>query len=225
MPGFRLITFDAYAGLADQQTSLLPVIKETLDIGDDAAVGFLATWRAKQLEAAQLSNALARGRVSFHECTARGLDYALFRHGAEVTAARREALVAAWYPLKPWAEANDVLGELRRRGYPLAILSNGDRAMLEAIAGGLSVTFDYIFSTESIGVYKPAPAVYELPIDALGIGRGDYLHVAGGAGDVVGARSAGVACYWNNRNGDRVLYPEYAADFEGPDLRGLLDVV
>ena len=63
------------------------------------------------------------------------------------------------------------------------------------------------------------------PVHALGIARESYLHVAGSANDVIGAKSAGVACYWNNRTGDRVLLPEFAADAEGPDLRGVLDLV
>lgn len=66
--------------------------------------------------------------------------------------------------------------------------------------------------------------VYDLPLNALGIARDEYLHVAGGAGDVVGAKSAGIACYWNNRSAERVLYPEFHADHEGRDLEGLLAV-
>lgn len=80
-------------------------------------------------------------------------------------------------------------------------------------------------STEDSGVYKPAPEVYDLSVHALGIAREDCLHVAGSANDVIGAKSAGAACYWNNRTGDRVLVPEFAADAEGPDLRGVLDLV
>ena len=225
MPNYRLITFDAYSGLADFRACLMPVVTEALELSADAADAFLATWRSKQLEAAALSNALARGRVSFHECTARAFDYAARRHAVSVATTLRDELIAAWYPLQPWPEAGDVLASLKERGYPLAILSNGDRAMLEAIAGQVPVEIDHIFSTESAGVYKPAPEVYDLPNEALGIGRGEYLHVAGGGVDVVGAKSAGVACYWNNRNGDSVLYLEFAADFEGPDLTGLLDIL
>lgn len=225
MPNYRLITFDAYSGLADFKTTLMPVITRLLELPADAAEPFLTTWRAKQLGAAALSNALNRGRMSFHDCTGLALDYAAGKHGVTVSASQRGELIESWYPLQPWPEAGDVLGALKARGYALAILSNGDRAMLESIANQVSVEIDHIFSTESAGVYKPDPKVYDLPIDGLGLGRDEYLHVAGGANDVVGAKSAGVTCYWNNRSGDRVLYPEFAADFEGPDLTGLLDIL
>ncbi len=224
MPSYRLITFDAYSGLADFKTTLMPVIKRILSLPDDAAEPFLATWRAKQLDAAALSNALGHGRTSFHDCTALALDYAAFKQGVTVSVAQRSDLIDAWYPLKPWPEADEILTQLRERGYELAILSNGDRAMLEGIASQVSTKIDHIFSTEDVGLYKPAPEVYDLPLDGLGLKRNEYLHVAGGANDVIGTKSAGISCYWNNRIGDRVLYPQYAADFEGPDLRGLLEV-
>ena len=222
---YRLVTFDAYSGLADFRATLTPVIARLLALPGDAATAFLTSWRAGQLRVAALSNALKRGRTSFHDCTALALEHAAVEHGIAVPADRRDELVAAWYPLRPWPEAPEVLRALKSRGCELALLSNGDRAMLEAIAGELPVSPDHIFSTEDSGAYKPAPEVYDLPVRTLGIAREDYLHVAGGANDVIGAKSAGVACYWNNRAGDRVLLPEFAADAEGPDLRGVLDLV
>ena len=225
MANYRLVTFDAYTGLADLRATLTPVVARLLNLTAGTAGDFLATWRDGQLRAAALSNALKRGRTSFHDCTALALEHAAVEHDVTVPAGRRDELLAAWYPLRPWPEAAGVLGELKSRGCELAILSNGDRAMLEGIAGELPVRVDHIFSTEDSGVYKPAPEVYDLPVRALGIAREDYLHVAGSANDVIGAKSAGVACYWNNRTGDRVLLPELAADAEGPDLRGVLDLV
>lgn len=225
MAKYRLVTFDAYSGLADFRATLTPAVARLLSLSTDAAHAFLTSWRAGQLRVAALSNALKRGRTSFRDCTALALEHAAAEHGVAVPAKRREELVAAWYPLRPWPEAPEVLRALRSRGCELALLSNGDRAMLEAIAGELPVPLDHIFSTEDSGVYKPDPEVYDLPVHALGIAHEDYLHVAGGANDVIGAKSAGVACYWNNRPADRVLLPEFTADAEGPDLHGVLDLV
>ena len=225
MPPYRLITFDAYSGLADYKTTLTPVITSVLSLSRDTVDPFLTTWRAKQLDAAALSNALGHGRKSFHECTALALDYAAYRHDISVSGFQRTDLIDAWYPLRLWPEADEVLGELKERDYETAILSNGDRAMLEDIASQAATKIDHIFSTEDIGFYKPAPQVYDLPIDGLGLDRREYLHVAGGANDVIGAKSAGISCYWNNRTDDRVLYPEFAADFQGPDLWGLLEIL
>lgn len=218
-----LITFDAYAALADYRSSLLPVLADISGIGADDASDFLELWRARQLAVAGLSNALERERIPFRHCTALALDDALDRHGLDLDGVSRDALVRAWYPLAPWPEANAVLATLSKRDFPLAILSNGDRDMLEAIAARLETRFDHIFSSEQCGSYKPHPGLYALPIRELGIES--YLHVAGSANDVIGAKSAGVSCYWSNRQRDRVVLPQYAPDYEGSDLTGLLEIL
>lgn len=218
-----LITFDAYAALVDYRASLLPVVEEIPGLGEDDAADFLELWRSRQLAAAALSNALGRGRITFRECTALALDYALHRHNLALDGAARQNLIGAWYPLVPWPEANAVLGALKAKGFRLAILSNGDQDMLEALASEFEMSFDEILSSERCGVYKPHPSVYAMPREQLGVD--DYLHVAGSANDVIGACAAGVACYWSNRQGDRVLLPDCAPQHQGPNLGGLLDIV
>jgi 2-haloacid dehalogenase len=115
-----------------------------------------------------------------------------------------------------------VLQAVRDSGYPTAILSNGDEAMLRALAARLKTPFDHIFSAEAADAYKPAPAIYRLPCDALGLEPAIILHVAGSATDVMGAKSAGLACGWSNRRGERLLDPSLSPDFVFPNLRGLL---
>jgi 2-haloacid dehalogenase len=218
-----LITFDAYAALVDFRSSLLPVVEGIPGLDNEHAADFLELWRARQLAVATLSNALERERITFRDCTTLALDYCLRRYGLDVDNSGREDLVRAWYPLTPWPEANDVLATLRTKGYPLAILSNGDRDMLEALAARLETPFDHILSSEMCRMYKPHPSVYAIPARELGIEN--YLHVAGSPNDVIGAKAAGISCYWSNRQGDRVILPNYAPDHQGPDLAGILAVV
>jgi 2-haloacid dehalogenase len=219
----ELITFDAYAALSDYRSTLLPVIENISGFDAARAEDFLELWRARQLGVAALSNALERGRISFRECTALALDYALSRYDLDPHASTREELIRAWYPLAPWPEANALLAALAAKGYRLAILSNGDRDMLEALAGQLDTPFDHIFSSEQCGMYKPHRSVYAMPSKALAIEN--YLHVAGSANDVIGAKAAGVSCYWSNRLGDRVVLPDCQPDHQGRDLTGILHIV
>lgn len=218
-----LITFDVYAALVDYRSSLLPVIADIPGLDKRDAPSFLDLWRRNQLAVAALSNSLEGERIPFRECTDLALDYSLARYDLEVGPATREDLVRAWYRLSPWPEANGVLGACKSKGYPLAILSNGDADMLEALASGFDTPFDHILSSEQCGRYKPHPRVYAMPARELGVEN--YLHVAGSANDVIGARAAGISCYWSNRHNDRVILPDYAADHTGPDLTGVLDLV
>ena len=65
MANYKLVTFDAYTGLADLRATLTPVVARLLNLTTDAAEDFPTTWRDGQLRTAALSNALKRGRPAF----------------------------------------------------------------------------------------------------------------------------------------------------------------
>jgi len=174
------------------------------------------------MERAALSNSLDGERVSFSRATALGLDYAAATYNIEVNSATHSALVEAWNLLTPWPEADEVVTLLRDRGYMIAILSNGDQTMLEALAGKFSFGFDHILSSESAGKYKPHPSVYALPEQMLNIPINEVLHVAGSANDVIGAVACKMPCVWSNRKKDVLLDPRLPALAEFTDLHGLL---
>jgi 2-haloacid dehalogenase len=225
MSHYRLITFDAYSALADQPSSLVPVISGILGLSSSDAAQVLQVWRAKQLERAALSNHLGKGRTSFRDCTRQALDYAAQRFKLTIDRERHAALVSAWDQLEPWPEAARAIAAVKAKGYRVAILSNGDEDMLRALADSFGIAFDHILSSQDCGYYKPHPSVYALPSSMLGIAAKDYLHVAGGANDALGAAAAGVDCYWSNRHGDFVLDLAYAPVFERTSLDDLPNVL
>ncbi|HAA92065.1 MAG TPA: hypothetical protein DCE33_06435 [Rhodospirillaceae bacterium] len=177
------------------------------------------------MERAAASNSLGLGRTLFRDCTRMGLDYVLARHGIDLPDDQRRELVSAWDAIRPWPEAIELVGEVKNRGYVTAILSNGDHDMLAALAKPFGDKMDHILSAESAGVYKPHPAVYDLPETELKIAKADVLHVAGSGNDVMGAIATGMRCYWSNRNGDRVIDTTYVPTGEGADLTGVLELL
>jgi 2-haloacid dehalogenase len=219
-----IVTFDFYSALVDYETSVAPAVRAVC--GDDpAALALTRTWRAKQLEWAQLSNSLQCGRISFRECTRRALVHTFARAGHALSRPDVERLVAAWDQLAPWPEANAALRETKARGYRIAVLSNGDDAMLRAGVRAFDVEFDDVFASDRAGVYKPHPAMYALAVEALGCAPGDILHVAGSAIDALGAKLARLRCAWSNRAGDPPMMPDVLPDHELRDLTGLLDIL
>ncbi|MGA9190242.1 MAG: haloacid dehalogenase type II [Anaerolineales bacterium] len=221
---YQVVTFDVYSALFDIESSLTGRVADAL--GTTVGAGSLVqAWRRTQMHYALISNALGMGRVPFRLVTRRALDLTLGQTGDELDHAGREALVQAWDELEPWPEATAVLKAVRQGGHRIAILSNGDQSMLEALAERLDISFDAIYSAEAAGAYKPNPAIYQLPCDDLGIAQSEILHVAGSPTDVMGAKSAGLPCAWSNRRGDHLLDPSLAPDFTFPNLRGLLDVL
>ena len=221
-PTPRLVTFDVYSALLDYERTLLPAVREAC--GEDAAP-LLRAWRAKQLEYAQLSHSLPGGRISFRLATRRALDYVLARAGQRLAATDADRIIALWARLALCPEADAVRGELKARGYRLAMLSNGDEEMLRAASRVFTVAFDHLFASDQAGYYKPHPAIYALPSKGLGLSAGEVLHVAGSGNDVLGAKLSGLRCAWANRTGDRMIDPDVRPDYELRDLTGLLDIL
>jgi len=219
-----LVTFDVYMALLDIEGSLAPVVSNTLGLSRDAATAFVRTWRAKQMERAAISNSLGGARTSFRDATAMGLDYVAARGGIEISPDTRNALILAWDDINPWPEADEAIAAVKNAGCQTAILSNGDQDMLEAVARHFAAGFDHVLSSETAGKYKPHPAVYELPTNVLEIPKGNVLHVAGSANDVLGAIAAGLRCVWSNRHGDILLDPAYPPTKILPDLRRVADL-
>ena len=218
----NLVTFDAYTALVDCESGLVPAIRRACGEGVDA-VQLARAWRAKQLEYAQMSNSLQRGRIPFRLVTRRAMDYTFARAGIELTGEQGAALEAAWDRLPPWPEAKATLAELKARGYRLGILSNGDEEMLRALAASSGIDFDHILASDHAGHYKPHPSVYALPRERLRLEPREVLHVAGSGNDVLGCKLAGLPCAWSNRHGDRMIDPGVRADREMHDLAGLLE--
>jgi len=230
-----LVTFDAYTALVDCQRGLAAALQAVIPDVEEPQTGspppreprsavLARTWRAKQLEYAQISNSLAGERIPFRVVTRRALDYTLACAGLGVGDALRVALEGAWDELPPWPEAKGTLSQLAARGYRLAILSNGDGEMLHALTRGWGLPLE-LLGCDQAGHYKPHPSVYALPEKILGVPTMQVLHVAGSGNDVLGAKLAGLRCAWSNRAGDRVIDPSVRADHEMRDLSGLLEVL
>ncbi len=222
----RAITFDVYSALYDTPRGLAAAVGPMLERrgagGDPLAVSRI--WRTKQREYLLIANSLDREPASNRKAIEASVRYALRSLDPPLTAEEVSALIGAWEQLPPWPEAAEVLNEVRRRGFVVATLSNGDEDMLRALLANLPATFDRLISTEG-GRFKPHPSAYRRALDALGVQAGDLLHVAGGAPDAAGATAAGVRTVWVNRQADAVIDSRFTPAHEVSDLRGLLPLL
>ena len=73
--------------------------------------------------------------------------------------------------------------------------------MLEAGVSNshLEDVLDSVFSVDTIGVFKPAPQVYQLAADQLGSSPEEILFFSSNAWDVSGAAAFGFQVVWVNR--------------------------
>jgi putative hydrolase of the HAD superfamily len=94
----------------------------------------------------------------------------------------------------PFPETREVLRALRRRGHPLAIVSNWDVSLLQVLDDtGLGAFVDAVVVSALIGVSKPDPRLFAVALERLGVDGAGGWHVGDTpAEDVAGARAAGL---------------------------------
>lgn len=192
---FDAIVFDWYGTLAD-----IGALRDRChQVAGDAPL--LDRWRAKQLEHTFLRTILS-DYVDFWQVTADALDAACAELSLEVTESERDGLLQGWLEVVPYPDVPGALERLARR-WPLAVLSNGSPAMLEAglVHAGLREVFREVLSADAVRRYKPDPAVYALAPAALVVPPERILFCSANGFDIAGAARFGFTVCWVDRTG------------------------
>src|SRR5438105_9960459 len=160
----RAVLFDAYGTLFDVYS--VGLAAEQLFPGAGERLATL--WRDKQIEYTRLTSMSGRYRP-FWELTRAGLRFAAQRLGVALDATAEERLMNQYRHLSAFPENLDVLRELKSRGIPAGILSNGDPEMLGVAvrSAGFSGYLDPVLSVHPVRRYKTDPAAYALAPQAL----------------------------------------------------------
>ena len=192
------LVFDAYGTLFDVHS--VTRLADSLFPGKGAALS--TAWRSKQLEYTWLRS-LMGGYEDFNRVTLSALEWALESLALEAGEAQRRSLADEYRRLAMFPEVPAALEALALTR-PLAILSNGHPEMLEALVdhNGLRERFrGGILSVHPARVFKPAPAVYRLVEDKLGVPRTLMGFVSSNGWDAAGAKAFGFRVFWVNRAG------------------------
>jgi putative hydrolase of the HAD superfamily len=144
---------------------------------------------------------------------------------------RREPSIGAHRHITAYDETRAVLAELRSRGVTLAICSNWDWDLEEAIeAAGLTGIVDVTVSSAWVGARKPHRRMYDAVLDRIGVAPADALFVGDTwTCDVEGPRAAGLVPLYLRRahlGVDRTAPSDHhtQAVHRAEDLRPVLDI-
>jgi 2-haloacid dehalogenase len=152
-------------------------------------------WRTKQLEYTW-QRSLMRRYAPFSQVTREALAYACQALKLPLAAHQEDALMQQYLALAAYPDVPDALAALTGRK---AILSNGSPDMLEPLVSHSGLTFDAVLSVDAVKMFKPAPEVYQLAVDRLGVPKGVIGFVSSNCWDALGAKSFGFRVYWINR--------------------------
>jgi 2-haloacid dehalogenase len=212
------LVFDAYGTLFDVHS-----VTETCERLFPGKGGSLSQlWRTKQLEYTWQRSLMGR-YADFNRVTEDGLCYACGALALRYSQSALDTLMEAYRHLQPFPDAVAALTALKARAR-LAILSNGTPAMLQAVvaSSGLTSTFDAVLSVDAAGIFKPAPRVYQLAVDHLGMRKEEIGFVSSNGWDAAGAKAFGFQVFWINRAALPVEELDVKPDAELKSLDDLL---
>jgi 2-haloacid dehalogenase len=188
------LVFDAYGTLYDVHS----VARRCDEFWPGRGAQLSQLWRSKQLEYTWLRSLMGR-YVPFSHVTREALVYSCQALGLPVDTDRQQALMREYLALTPYPDVADFLKGLKipKR----AILSNGSPDMLDPLVANSGLAFDAVLSVDEVKVYKPAPVVYQLAVERLGVRKEEIGFVSSNCWDALGAKSFGFQVWWINRGG------------------------
>jgi 2-haloacid dehalogenase len=182
----KALVFDAYGTLYDVQTVSAVTDKAFPGYGDYIT----QVWRMKQLEYTWLRTMMG-SYEDFWTITRDALAYTLKTIGLEADQKHFDEIAEAYNNLTPYPDAKEALIALS--GYRLAILSNGNTGMLNALTknSGLDKYLESWISVDSMKAFKPDPRAYEPVKKTMGLSTDEVLFVSSNGFDVSGAKRFG----------------------------------
>ncbi len=198
----KAIVFDQYGTIVDMQGGLVEAVTPFLRAKGWAGRPhqFVTWWRRTHFENSMIDALLDRGHTAYREIGQRAVAHVMDRAGIAYDADEVAWLVGRIESLKPFPDVLAALARLKER-YKLAVLSNGDRDMLEAAGPHIGFAFDHVVSVEEAGYFKPHWKTYATAAEIIGEDGESVLFVANHEFDCVGAKAHGFRTTFVDRRG------------------------
>jgi len=199
----KTLTFDIFGTILDLAGSLVPPLENLLRTcgasPDIKGAELWTQWRHRQRIEQYQDNLLMLGHSGYLAVKRRSLLYSLRNLKIELSDALLDEFMESYQYLSPFTDAIDGLERLGKK-YDLVMLSNGEQWYLEHLAENrIGVKFDAILSAETVGQFKPHPAVYRYAAKTLGLEPSRIMMVAAHSFDILGARHSGFRAAYVNR--------------------------
>lgn len=132
---------------------------------------------------------------------------------------------AQWTKPDIFPEARAFLDGVRRRGIPVCVISNIDRADIVDAMAHHSIEVDHLITSEDVRSYKPNPELFEAALETLGLAPEHVVHVGDSrTSDVAGAHAMGIPVAWINRT-NKPAAPDNPATWVVRDLEQAMRVL
>lgn len=126
---------------------------------------------------------------------------------------------------KVFPDTLDVINELRTK-FKVYIGSTSDEQPLISDIKKNGIVVDGVYSSESLGVYKPKKEFFSKILATIGMSNDEVLYVGDSlTDDILGPTSAGIKSVWINRKNQQLDTSKYSPQYVIINLYQLLEVL
>lgn len=211
------LTFDCYGTLIQWDEGLLAAVEDILS--RQSGQGVDAKTLIHVYDRHEHALEAEKPHRSFRAVAGEGLRRAMHELGSTYAQGDVEILTSRIGKMPPFPEVVDALGELKRQGFKLCIISNTDDEIIAGNVAQMGGHIDRVITAQQAQAYKPDPAIFAHAHRALGVTSDDIVHICASPHlDLAAARDIGFRCIWIDRGTGRQPLPGYTPDAIFPTL-------
>jgi 2-haloacid dehalogenase len=216
----RVIVFDLMGTLLDLQAMDTHFER----FFDNAAAR--KEWFAQTLQLA-MAAVLTNSYEDFGVQSDTGLEMTARHYKVSMLGEEKNLILGTLRKLRAFPDVAQNLQRLRESGLKLSVLTNSTLPAAESQLNfaGLRDHFEHVISSDEIRCFKPAPKVYQLAADRLGVEPAQIRLVSAHDWDVSGALRAGCAAAFLARPGQIMNPFGPQPDIRGADLGEVIEKV
>jgi 2-haloacid dehalogenase len=216
----RVIVFDLMGTLLDLQAMDTHFER----FFDNAAAR--KEWFAQTLQLA-MAAVLTNSYEDFGVQSDTGLEMTARHYKVSMLGEEKNLILGTLRKLRAFPDVAQNLQRLRESGLKLSVLTNSTLPAAESQLNfaGLRDHFEHVISSDEIRCFKPAPEVYQLAADRLGVEPAQIRLVSAHDWDVSGALRAGCAAAFLARPGQIMNPFGPQPDIRGADLGEVIEKV
>jgi 2-haloalkanoic acid dehalogenase type II len=137
--------------------------------------------------------------------------------------------VTAWHSMPAWPEVPSAIEQVKAAGYEVFVFANGTTRLQLDLCKSSGLKFNMLFSSELLGVYKPAPESYRKTLELVNVKANESVMVAAHASDVRGGKEAGMRTVyvhrWTDDINEDIEVVKGENDFFLEDMKSLPEVI
>lgn len=198
----KSLTFDVFGTILNLADSMTPSIQRILS-KHGASIDANRMWnqfRLRQRVEQYQDNLLMLGHSGYLAAVRRAILYVFRLNKIPFAQKDIDDYIEDWKNLTPFEDALEGLTQLKEK-YQLVVLSNGENWFLQHLAKNrIKFNFNKIISVQTVGVFKPHPAVYRTAARILRSEPQELMMISSNAFDIMGARACGFQAAWVKRH-------------------------